>query len=113
MVQQAAHWEAVLNLHGSHAPTEQVLSNFRNNDLVRKLAEEVEMSRSVLRTGLIDGKPVVYAVSADEAWIRELATNTIADWNNEPFGGVKLTKVPADRIVARIDYPNRISPDSE
>lgn len=109
----AAHWEAVLNQHGPHPPTEQVLSNLRNSELVRRLAEEVEISRSVLRKALTKGKPVVYAVSADEAWLRELGANAIGDWNKEPFGGIKLTDVPANRIVARIEYPNGISPESE
>ncbi|MDQ3666512.1 MAG: hypothetical protein M3410_08020 [Acidobacteriota bacterium] len=113
IARQAAHWEAVLNQHGPHAPTERALFNLRNSELVRRLAEEVEISRSVLRNALTNGKPVVYAVSADEAWIRELSTNAIGDWNKEPFGGIKLTDVPANRIVARIDYPNGISPDSE
>lgn len=113
IARQAAHWEAVLNQHGSHAPTEEVLSKLRNSHFVRKLAEEVGMSRSVLRSALTDGKPVVYAVSADEAWLRELTTNAIGNWNNEPFGGIKLTELPANRIVARIDYPNGISPESE
>src|SRR5262245_57894206 len=110
---QAAHWERVLKQHGPHSATEQVLANLRSTDLARKLTEQVENAHSVLNLATRQGHPVVYAVRADRKWVRGAAAGAIGDCHREPFGGINLTEVSADRIVARIEYPNGISPDSE
>ena len=110
---QAAHWEGVLKQHGPHSATERVLANIRNADFVRKLAEQVENAHSVLNLATRQGHPVVYAVRADRKWIRGAGAAATGDCHREPFGGIRLTAVSADRIVARIEYPNGISPDSE
>jgi hypothetical protein len=93
--------------------TEQVLANLRNTDLVRKLAEQVENAHSVLNLATKQGHPVVYAVRADRKWIYEDDEEATEDCHLEPFGGISLTAVSADRIMARIEYPNGISPGSE
>ena len=110
---QAAHWEGALKERGSHSATERVLASLRNSDLIRKLAEQVENAHSVLNLVTRQGHPVVYAVRADRKWIHGADTVTTGDCHQEPFGGIRLTAVSADRIVARIEYPNGISPDSE
>lgn len=110
---QAAHWEGVLNQHGPHSATERVLASLRNTDLVRKLAEQVENAHSVLNLLTRQGHPVVYAVRADRKWIRGAGAIATPGCHREPFGGIRLAAVSADRIVARIEYPNGISPDSE
>lgn len=110
---QAAHWEKVLKQHGPHWPTERVLSNLRNADLTRKLVEEMENAQSVLKLATNQGHPVVYAVRADRKWVYELDAINTEDCDEEPFGGISLSAVSADRIVARIEYLNGISPDSE
>jgi hypothetical protein len=110
---QAAHWEGILKQHGPHAATERVLANLRSTDLVRKLAEQVENAHSVLNLATKQGHPVVYAVRADRKWIRGDGAVATGDCHREPFGDIRLTAVSADRIVARIEYPNGISPDSE
>lgn len=111
---QATHWVAVLKQHGRpHAATERVLFNLRSTGVVRKLAEQVENAHSILSLAIRDGYPVVYAVHDERSWISgtdELATG---DFHKEPFGGIRLTQVSSDRIFARIEYPNGISPDSE
>lgn len=110
---QAAHWARVLAQHGPHLATERVLANLRNVDLVRKLAEQVENARSALDRAARQGHPVVYAVRADRKWIYEDGEDAAEDHQLEPFGGIRLSAVPADRIVGGIEYPNGISPDSE
>lgn len=110
---QATYWEGVLKQHGPHLATEQVLANLRNTDLVRKLAEQVETAHSVLNLATRQGHPVVYAVGADRKWVYGFDAVKVEDCHKEPFGGIRLTAVSADRIVARIEYPNGISPDSE
>lgn len=113
VARKEAHWATVLSQNGPHAETQRVLSCLRDTSVVSGLAQEVENSLSVLKRAVQGGHPVVYAVSADQEWIRELGANAIGDWNKEPFGGIKLSMVPPDRIVARINYTNGISPESE
>jgi hypothetical protein len=110
---QAAHWVAVLKQHGPHAATERVLFNLRSTDLVRKLAEQVENAHSVLNLAIRDGYPVVYVVHDQRRWISGTDAVAAGDCHEEPFGGIHLTAVSSERIVARIEYPNGISPDSE
>lgn len=110
---QAAHWERVLKQHGPHPATEEVLANLRSSDLVYKLAEQVENARSILNLATKQGHPVVYAVRADRKWIYEDDEEATEDCHMEKFGGISLPAVPADCIVARIEYPHGISPDSE
>jgi hypothetical protein len=110
---QAAHWENVLKQHGPDFLTERVLSNLRNTDLVRKLMEQVETAHTALTLATKQGHPVVYAVRADRKWVQRFDAVDSEDSHREPFGGISLSKVPTDRIVARIDFPNGISPDSE
>lgn len=110
---QAAHWEGILKQHGPHLATERVLANLRNADLVRELAEQVENAHSVLGMATTQGHPVVYAVRADRKWVYEEDEVATKDCHPEPFGGIRLPAVSAERIVARIEYPNGISPDSE
>jgi hypothetical protein len=111
---QAAHWEGVLKQYGRpHLPTERVLANLQNADLVRKLTEQVEHAYSVLTLATKEGHPVVYAVRADLEWLREAGVRDIQGFPPlEPLGGIPLAAVSADRIVARIDYANGISPES-
>lgn len=110
---QAAYWRRVLEQHGRDWATERVLANLQNTDLVCRLTEQVEEARSVLSLATEQGTPVVYAVRADRKWIYEDDEDTTEDYHLEPFGGIRLSAVPADRIVARIEYPNGISSDSE
>ena len=109
----AAHWEGILKEHGSHSATERVLANLRNTALIRKLAEKVEIAHSVLNLATRQGHPVVYAVRADRKWRHGIDAVTTEDCHQEPGCGIRLTAVSADRIVARIEYSNGISPDSE
>ena len=116
--QYAADWTAILKQHGRpHAATERVLFNLQSTDLVRKLAEQVQNANSVLNLGIREGYPVVYAVRDERTWSQRWVsgTNAVAtgDGHDEPFGGIPLTVVSSDRIVARIEYPNGISQDSE
>jgi hypothetical protein len=111
---QAAHWVAVLKQHGRpHAATERVLLNLRSADLVTKLAELVENAHSVLSLATRGGYPVVYAVHDERRRISGTDALATGDFQEESFGGIRLTAVSSDRIVARIEYPNGISPDSE
>lgn len=115
---QAAHWVAILKQHGrGHAATERVLFNLQSTDLVRKLAEQVQNAHSVLNLAIREGYPVVYAVRDERRWKQRWVSGADAvatgDGDDEPFGGIPLTAVSSDRIVARIEYPNGISPASE
>jgi len=89
-----------------------VLANLRNTDLVRKLAEQVENAYSVLNLLTRQGHSVVYAVRADRQEIHGAGAIATPGCDQEPFV-IRLAAVSADRIVARIEYPNGISPDSE
>lgn len=109
---KVAFLDTVLNQNGHHPATERVLANLRNSDLVRQLADRVQKARFALDLATSQGYPVVYAVHADQDWIRGNATST-SDWERETFGGIGLPRVSADRIVVRVEYPNGISPDSE
>jgi hypothetical protein len=90
-----------------------VLFNLQSTDLIQKLTEQVENAHSVLKFAIRDGYPVVYAVRAERRWISGADALATGDFRKEPFGGIRLTEVSSDRIVARIEYPNGISPDSE
>ena len=110
---QAAHWEGMLKECGPHLPTETVLANLRNGNLVRSLIERVDNAYSVLEFATRQGHPVVCAIRAGRKWRRGRSAREEGDWLREPAAGISLTAVSADQIVARIDYPNGISPDSE
>jgi hypothetical protein len=110
---QAIHWEQVLRQHGRpHPPTEQVLANLRNSDLISKLTEQVVAAQSALLVATKQGYPVVYAVLADRKWIDGVGSPTLAGLQ-EPFGGIRLTAVSPDQIVGRADFTNGIAPESE
>ncbi len=110
---KAAELEAVLNQHGPHRLTERVVASLRNTELVQMLANQVENARAVLNRLARQGHPIVYAVRADRNWKRGIEALTNPICHEEPCGGIELAAVSADRIVARIEYPNGISPDSE
>jgi hypothetical protein len=110
---QAAHWEAVLKQYGPHRETERILANLRNAELVRELPKQVENAYSVLSPAVKQGHPVVYAVRVDRKWVSLYHAVMTGEGHAEPFGGISQAEVTADRIVARIDYPNSISPNSE
>lgn len=104
-----AHWEEILKKHGPHAATERVLANLRNVDLVRRLAEQVANAQVALKAVTSQGHPVIYVVRADEKWLQDCHVNALG----ETVGDTRLLTVAADRIVARIEYTNGISPETE
>jgi hypothetical protein len=111
---QAAHWGKVLDEHGYHFDTAQVLANLQNSDLVRELTAKVENAYNVLSFATGQALPVVYAVRSDQKWVTVDEIQDVYDnYKLESMGGITLQSVPADRIVARVDYPNGISPDTQ
>jgi len=98
----ADYWRTALEQHGPHDLTEAVVANLSNRELVDRLGDQVENAVLTLKAAMQTGHPVVYAVQFDPA---------AGEFTREASAGVRLRLVGPERIVARIDYPNGVTPD--
>jgi hypothetical protein len=87
-----------------------VLQNLENLTFVNELADKVRGAIHVLEARYLAGWPVVYMLRnlAEDGGHPEAETAAIL----EPLGGLHRTHMPADRILARIDFVNGIAPNS-
>jgi len=91
-------WESKLRAHGRpHLETQQVIERLRNADLLKHFVYEIRQAERALSDLLTGSHPVIYVLQADPSTMDRIA------------GGFRVPRLPADQIIARVDYVNGIS----
>jgi hypothetical protein len=101
----ANHWREILNEHGPHGPTQRVLDNLRDEQLLQRLHQEVRSAVDRLRSIVRFGHSIVYAVEVD------------AEQRNPgallPNSEIRLNYLPPERLLGKARFLNGIAPESE
>ncbi|MGO9267931.1 MAG: hypothetical protein ACLQBA_24090 [Candidatus Binataceae bacterium] len=107
-----ARWDAALRFHGEHALTRAASEALGDEQRLNALRMKVREAKKELVEATVGGHPVVYAVRVEREWFE-------TSWEDLPRVGIASIRqnlrcnaryIPADRILARADYPNGTDP---